>query len=248
MNRLAAEKRAMVLSMLVEGNSMRSIERITGVSFNAISRLVDQAGKACKLYHDKHVRRIVGKRNIQVDELWAFVFAKEKNVPMVTPYDEAGSVWTFTALDAESKLIVSYFIRMGRDTKSAQKLLRDLRSRVLIKPLITADGLPAYRKASDRIWGSKANLYQLRKGEGEDNTGHTTAHVERSNLTIRTKNRRYTRKTNAFSKKMSRHKAAMHLTVLHYNFCCIHGTLRVTPAMEAGISDTQGYCTLAAGV
>ena len=150
------------------------------------------------------------------------------------PWDTAGSVWTFTALDADSKLLISYMVRKKRDTRSAAKLMKDLSKRLNKRPKLTADSLKAYGRATKKTWGTKAHLSQIRKGEDTD---HNTSYVERHNLTIRMANRRFTRKTNAFSKKLSKHVSMMHLFALYYNFCRIHQTLRVTPAMEAGIDN-----------
>lgn len=214
---------------------MRSTARICGVAFNTVASLMDKAGKACQLHHDQNVRDIKGKRNIQCDEIWSFVYAKERNISHVIPLDVAGSVWLFTALDADSKLLVSYGIHKKRNTRSATLLMEDLNSRTKKRPRMTADSLKAYRLAADKVWGKKAELSQLRKGEDSE---HSTAYVERHNKTIRMSNRRFTRKTDGYSKKLSKHVAMMHLWAVHYNFCRIHKTLRVTPAMEAGIDDS----------
>ena len=234
MNRLPKNKRAQILATLVEGMSMRSTARICDVAFNTVADLLDRAGRACQLYHDDYVQGIRGKRNIQCDEIWSFVYAKEKNVEAAEPLDVAGTVWTFTALDADSKLLVSYMVRKKRNTKSATTLMKDLVKRTRKRPRLTADSLRAYDIAAKRVWGRKADLFQIGKREDTD---HSTSYVERHNLTIRMANRRFTRKTNAFSKKLAKHEAAMQLFALHYNFCRIHGTLQVTPAMEAGIDD-----------
>ena len=235
MNKLSLDKRIQILSMLVEGSSMRSTSRVCDVSINTVARYLDLAGKACWLYHDVHVRGIKGKRDVQCDEVWSYVYAKDRVADWADPWDVAGSVWTFTALDASSKLLISYMLRQRRDARSATVLMRDMESRLKKTPRLTADSLRAYQIAAAKVWGRKAQLSQLRKGEDTD---HNTAYVERHNLTIRMANRRYTRKTNAFSKKMARHEAAMHLFAVYYNFCRIHQTLRVTPAMEAGLTDT----------
>ena len=241
MNRLSTAKRARILSLLVEGMSMRSIERHEGVSIVTIARLLDAAGKACGLYHYDYVWDIPGKRSIQCDEVWSFVYAKEKRAPYVIPWDIAGTVWTWTALDADSKLLVSYLLSPNRDTESAVELLTDLASRLMATPHITADELKSYRAAARRVFGRKHKrvLFQTRKGQ---DTGHSTSYVERHNLTIRMSNRRYARKTNAFSKMFSKHVAMMDLWTVHYNFCRIHSSLRVTPAMEAGIDNTLHDC------
>ena len=242
MNKLSVEKRAKILSLMCEGMSLRSISRVEDVSLATVMRLMRLAGTACHLYHFDTVRDIPGRRNIQCDEIWSFVYAKEKRVPYVRPWDMAGSAWTFTALDAESKLLVSYLISRKRDTRAATMLFSDLASRLQKRPRITADELKSYRKAAQEVFGKRKGrktLSQTRKGE---DTGHTTAYVERHNRTIRMGNRRYARKTDAFSKKFSRHIGMIDLWVVHYNFCRIHQTLRVTPAMEAGISDTLLDC------
>ena len=213
---------------------MRSTARVCDVAFNTVADLLDMAGKACQLYHNEHVRGIEGRRSVQCDEVWSFVYAKDRAKDWAEPWDTAGSVWTFTALDADSKLLVSYMVRKKRDTRSAAKLMKDLAGRPKKRPKLTADSLKAYPRATKKTWGTKAHLSQIRKGEDTD---HNTSYVERHNLTIRMANRRFTRKTNAFSKKLSRHEAAMHLFAVYYNFCRIHQTLRVTPAMEAGVDD-----------
>ena len=213
---------------------MSATARVTGVSFNAVARLLDLAGIACARHHDLHVRGIKGRRNIQCDELWSFVYAKDKSLEWAVPIDDAGSAYTFTAFDADSKLLVSYLVAMARDLESATILMKDLEGRLEKRPKLTSDSLAAYKQASRRAFGKKARLSQIRKGEDTD---HNTAYVERHNSTFRTFNRRYVRKTIAFSKKLSRHIATTHLFAVYYNFCWIHGTLNVTPAMEAGIDD-----------
>ena len=247
MNRLSTDKRARILTLLVEGMSMRSIERTEGVSIVTVAKLLNDAGKACGLYHYDYVWDIPGKRSIQCDEVWSFVYAKEKRAPYVIPWDIAGTVWTWTALDADSKLLVSYLLSPNRDTESAVELLTDLASRLMATPHITADELKSYRAAARRVFGRKHKrvLFQTRKGE---DTGHSTSYVERHNLTIRMSNRRYARKTNAFSKMFSKHVAMMDLWAVHYNFCRIHSSLRVTPAMEAGIDNTLHDCEWIVGL
>ena len=248
MNRLSTAKRARILSLLVEGMSMRSIERHEGVSINTIAKLLDAAGKACGLHHDDTVRDIPGKRrNIQCDEVWSFVYAKQKRADEVDPWDAAGTVWTWTALDADSKLLVSYVVSPHRDTESAAQLLMDLTSRLDELPYITADELKSYRAAAKQVFGFKHiwMLSQTRKGV---DTGHSTSYVERHNLTIRMENRRYARKTNAYSKMLSRHVTMMNLWAVHYNFCRIHSTLRTTPAVATGLADKPHDCEWIVGL
>ena len=236
MNRLPREKRVQVLLMLVRGMSMRDTAAVCDVAFNTVANLLDMAGKACWLYHDENVRGIEGRRDIQCDEIWSFIYAKKRNVPYaLNPPPEAGDVWTFTALDAQTRLLVSYKVRSRRNTASAKVLMKDLSGRLVKRPRLTADSLKAYPKATKKIWGTAKHLSQMRKGEDTD---HTTAYVERHNKTIRMSIRRFTRKADAHSKKMKKHEAMMHLFAVYYNFVRIHKTLRVTPAMEAGLTDT----------
>ena len=242
MNRLSNKKRAKILHMMVEGAPMRGIERIEGVSIVTIARLLKLAGIACKRYHDEHVRNIPGKRSIQCDEVWSFVLMKQKRAPFAKRvWDAAGDAWIFTALDADTKLLISYRVTKNRNAASAAWLFTDLKRRLLKDPYITADALTSYEAAARRVFGPKYKkiLYQKRKGEDSE---HNTSYVERHNLTIRMGNRRLTRKTNAHSKRFSKHDAMMHLFFLHYNFCKIHMTLKVSPAMEAGVTDTLRDC------
>ena len=263
MNKLSIEKRAKILEMLVEGMSMRSVSRIADVSINTVTKLLVEAGFACAKYHDEHVRNVKATR-VQCDEIWSFCYAKSKNVESaVAAPDFAGDVWTWTALDAESKLIISYLIG-GRDSGYALEFMDDIAARVANRIQLTTDGHKAYVEAVEDAFGGGIDYAQLVKIYGDvpesakgkyspaDCTGSikhkitgnpdpeyvSTSHVERHNLSIRMSNRRFTRLTNAFSKKIDNHLHMLSLYFVHYNFCRIHKSLRVTPAMQAGLSDT----------
>ena len=262
-NVLNTSKRAQILSMLVEGMSMRSVSRITGVSINTVSKLLVDAGNACAEYHDRTVRGVNAKR-VQCDEIWSFVAAKQKNVAtMKEPVEGAGDAWTWTALDADSKMIVSYLVG-GRDGQYALAFMDDVASRLATRVQLTTDGHKAYLEAVEGAFGCDVDYAQLvklygaapegktvryspaectgirkNKIEGNPDPKHvSTSYVERMNLNIRMGNRRFTRLTNAFSKKIENHLHMLSVYFCHYNFCRIHKSLRVTPAMEAGISDT----------
>ena len=265
MNKLPLQKRVQILSMLCEGSSMRSISRVADVSINTVSKLLADAGEACAAYHDEAVRGVEAKR-VQCDEIWSFCYTKQRNVAMAKAAPEgAGDVWTWTALDADSKLIVSYFVG-DRSGESALILADDLRSRIASERVqITTDGHGAYLRAIEEAFGAGADYATLEKVyrtdpaakqgrysppvcigarknvvEGNPDQGHiSTSYVERANLSIRMQNRRFTRLTNAFSKKFQAHVHALSLYFVFYNFCRMHKTLRMTPAMAAGISDTM---------
>ena len=265
MNRLSTERRARILNLLVEGLSMRAVTRLEGVGINTIARLIDAAGEAAAAYHHEHVRGIAGQRRIQCDEIWAFVYAKARNVPRAKAAPKlAGDAWTFSAIDADSKLAVSYLVG-HRDGQSALALMDDLRFRLEDRPQVSTDGLKAYVEAVEGAFGGDVDFAQVIKEYGKvgddrdpdtryspavctnikkrrvegnpDLRKANTSYVERSNLTMRMGNRRFTRLTNAFSKKAEKHAAMVSIFMHHYNFCRIHKTLRVTPAMEAGVTD-----------
>jgi IS1 family transposase len=261
MNRLSNDDRAKILHLLCEGMSIRAITRLTGASKNTVSKLLIDAGKACAAYHDANVRNVKAKR-VQVDEIWSFTYAKQKNVATAKAAPEAaGDTWTWTALDADSKLIVSYLVG-GRDGEYAMWFIDDLRSRLANRVQLTSDGHKAYLEAVEGAFGDGVDYAQLVKMygptitapgryspaectgakkvrvTGSPNPGDvSTSYVERQNLTIRMHMRRFTRLTNAFSKKVENHAHAVALHMMYYNFVRIHKTLRVTPAMAAGVSD-----------
>ena len=260
MNRLSTKERAQVVRALVEGNSIRSTVRMTGIAKNTIVKLLVELGAECAAYHNEHVRNIRSKR-IQCDEIWQFIGAKAKNV---TPEKKAqgwGDCWTWTGLDADSKLMVSWFVGQ-RDAMSAWWFMRDLCSRIITRVQLTSDGLPAYLPAVEEAFESEVDFAQLVKVYGAPRDGAvryspakmlatrsevirgnpdpkhiSTSYVERQNLTMRMSMRRFTRLTNGFSKKAENHMAMISLYFMFYNFARVHQTLRVTPAMEAGIAD-----------
>ena len=263
MNKLPLSKRTQILAMLCEGSSMRSISRVADVSINTVSKLLIEAGEACLHIHDEYVRGVTAQR-VQCDEIWSFCYAKAKNVETAKAApDGAGDVWTWTALDPDSKLMVSYFVG-DRSTESAMIVMEDLRRRLANRVQISTDGHAPYVEAiwqqfeGDVDYGQIVKVYGAVKGksaevryspaecvgirkrrvEGDPNPKYvSTSHVERMNLSIRMQNRRFTRLTNAFSKKLDNHIHALALYFAFYNFCRIHKTLRVTPAMQAGITD-----------
>ena len=261
MNTLSNAKRTQILAMLCEGSSMRSISRVCDVSINTVTKLLIDAGEACLALHDETVRGVKASR-VQCDEIWSFCYAKAKNVVTAKAAPgEAGDVWTWTAIDADSKLIVSYFVG-DRSGQSAIALMDDLRARLANRVQLTTDGHKAYLESVEGAFGGDVDYAMLIKMygptitapgryspaecvgirsqivEGTPDGRHvSTSYVERQNLTMRMSMRRFTRLTNAFSKKLDNHIYALALYFTHYNFCRIHKTLRVSPAMAAGISD-----------
>jgi IS1 family transposase len=262
MNRLPVGKRAAILSMLCEGSSMRTISRLVDVSINTVTRELIVAGEACAAFHAEMVKNVPSKR-VQCDEIWSFCYAKSKNVPEEKRGKFGfGDVWTWTAIDADHKLIISYFIG-GRDAGAAYELISDLRSRTSSRFQLTTDGHKAYLSAVADVFTVRGVDYaMLVKLYGEDTkeeqrryspgvclgtenhviSGHpdpehiSTSYVERTNLSLRMGMRRFTRLTNAFSKKVRNHALMVSLYTVWFNFIRIHKTLRCTPAMSAGIA------------
>lgn len=262
MNKLTQAKRVQIISALVEGNSIRATCRMTDVAKGTVLKLLVDLGQACAAYQDRTLRNLTCTK-IQCDEIWSFCYAKEKNVPEEMKGKLGfGDVWTWTAIDAKTKLIVSYLVG-GRSGAYAGKFIDDLVSRLAHRVQLTTDGNKAYLTAVEEAFGSEVDYTMLdkiysgppREGQaryspaeccgtrkikiqGEPDIAHvSTSFVERQNLTMRMSMRRMTRLTNGFSKKLENQVHAVAIHFMHYNFCRIHQTLRVTPAMEAGIAN-----------
>jgi len=261
MNKLSTDERAKVVAVLVEGNGLRAAARITGIARMTIEKLLRDLGAACRAYHDQAVRNLRTRR-IECDEIWSFVYAKEKNAPQaMKDAGRAGDTWTWTAMDADSKLMVSWLVG-GRDAGYAWVFMQDVASRLSNRVQLTTDGHKPYLEAVEGAFGSDVDFAQLVKIYGDAPEGQkryspavcagakksivtgnpnraliSTSYVERQNLTMRMSMRRFTRLTNGFSKKIENHEHSVALHFLHYNFCRVHQTLRVTPAMEAGLTD-----------
>lgn len=262
MNKLSIQKRSQIVSMLVEGNSLRSVTRMTGIHRTTVMDLLVALGEACSKYQDKTLRNLHCKK-IQCDEIWSFVGCKDKNVPTDKKgVFGIGDVWTWTAICADTKIIPCWYVG-NRNAESAYHFIHDLKPRLANRVQVTTDGHKAYLEAVESAFGDDVDyamlvkIYGTEKKEGEARyspaqcmgsrkatiTGKpvyehvSTSFVERANLTMRMGMRRFTRLTNAFSKKLENHEAAIALHFMYYNFGRIHQTLKVTPAMEAGISD-----------
>lgn len=261
MNKLPADRRVQILGMMVEGMSIRAIARLTGASKNTIVKLLRDAGEAFSAYQDRVLRDLPCKR-VQVDEIWSFVYAKQKNVSEAKAAPEqAGDIWTWTAIDADTKLAVSWLLG-DRDGETAKVFLLDLASRLRGRVQLTSHGHKPYLAAVEEAFGADVDYAMLVKIYGDAPEGQkryspaecvgcrsqvvtgrpdpdhiSTSYAERLNLSIRMHARRFTRLTNAFSKDAENHAHSVALNFMYYNFVRIHQTLRVTPAMAAGVTD-----------
>lgn len=251
-----------MINCLIEGCSLRSTVRLTGVAKKTVSRILVETGEACAAYHDKIMRNLPCKV-IQVDEVWSFTYCKQANIPEhLQGQDGVGDTWTWIAIDADTKLIPSWHVGL-RDANAAYAFIHDLKGRLANRVQLTSDGHRPYLNAVEDAFGADIDfsmlikLYGRETGKGEvrysppvcigarrrkiignpDRNLISTSFVERQNLTLRMTNRRFTRLTNAFSKKIENHKHMMAIYAMNYNFCRIHQTLRVTPAMESGIAN-----------
>lgn len=262
MNQLALEKRAQVVRCLVEGCSIRATVRMTGAAKNTVTKLLVELGTACQAAHNRLVRNVNTKR-VQVDEIWSFVGCKAKNVPAERQFERIGDAWTWTAIDADSKLTLGWLVG-GRDAWTGQRFLTDVASRLANRVQLTSDGHGAYLNAVSDAFQGDVDYAMLVKiyGPSSDRTAEarysppkcngsrreiitgmpdpehiSTSYVERANLTMRMGMRRFTRLTNAFSKKMENLEHALAVHFMHFNFCRVHQTLKTTPAIAAAITN-----------
>ncbi len=263
MNRLSRQQRVRVASALVEGNSIRATVRMTGVAKNTVVKLLRDLGAACQAYHDEHVRGLTCE-HIQTDEIWSFCYCKQANVPAQLQGQEGvGDVWTWTAIDADTKLVATWIVGL-RDADTARDFMFDLADRLADRTQLSTDGLSTYVDAVQKAFGDEIDFAQIVKQyaakrdpghrysppvctgchkraiSGDPDPEHvSTSYVERQNLTMRMSMRRFTRLTNAFSKKLENLEHAVALHFMYYNFCRKHQTLRQTPAQAAALADHQ---------
>jgi IS1 family transposase len=260
MNRLDTQTQAKVISCLIEGCSIRATVRLTGAAKNTVVKLLADIGCASAAYHNRNVRRLKVRR-LQCDEIWSFVGAKAKNVSVEKKQEGWGDVWTWIGIDADTKLVVSYLVG-GRGAGWAKDFMEDCAKRISNRVQITTDGHKGYLEAVENAFGADIDYAMLQKIYGapaENETRYSpatcigcdmkvvsgdpdpkhvsTSYVERQNLTMRMQIRRFTRLTNAFSKKVENHRHSVALHYMYYNYCRVHQTLRCTPAMEAGLTD-----------
>lgn len=265
MNKLSVGRRVQIVKALCEGNSIRATARLSGVAINTVVKLLTELGTACQQYQDTHMQNLLCNQ-IQCDEIWSFCYAKQKNVPTDKQgHWGYGDVWTWVALDAETKLIPSWLVGL-RDAGYAYEFIQDLASRLAHRVQITTDGHRPYLKAIEDAFGSEVDYAMLVKLYGAEQanearyspakcigtrshavlgspsrTNVSTSYVERQNLTMRMSMRRFTRLTNAFSKKIENHALAVALYFMHYNYARPHKSLSkpypTTPAMAAGLTD-----------
>ena len=261
MNKLSTEERSRIVAALVEGNSMRAVSRMTGIARNTINKLLVDLGTACSEYQDKAFRNLSCKR-IQCDEIWSFIGAKEKNTSAEKKEGGWGDIWTWVAIDADTKLVPTWFIGT-RDAGAAYHFMHDLAARLAHRVQLTTDGHRAYLNAVEDAFGADVDYAQLVKIYGNEPQGGevryspavcmgarkakitgqpefahvSTSFVERQNLTMRMSMKRFARLSNGFSKKVENHEHMVALHYMYYNFGRIHQTLRVTPAIEAGVAD-----------
>ncbi len=261
MNKLSTHRRTQIVAALVEGNSIRATCRMTGAAKNTVVKLLVDLGTACEVYQDRVMRNLPCQR-LQCDEIWSFCYAKEKNVaPEHAGEFGYGDVWTWTAIDADTKLVPTWYVGK-RTAEDAHEFMQDLAGRLANRVQLTTDGHRAYLTAVDAAFGTNIDYAMLIKLYGPDPEGEkryspatcigtdtaivsgdpdpwhiSTSYAERQNLTMRMSMRRFTRLTNAFSKKVENLMHAVSLHFMHYNFARVHKTLKTTPAVAAGITD-----------